>query len=219
MRKGWSGLNTKPTFPNTIKTVEELREITGNPSELVNNKVISYIDEHCRGFIAKSPFLTISTADASGYCDVSPRGDEAGFVYVLNEGQLIIPERPGNKRMDSMRNILKNPNIGLLFFIPGLGETLRINGKASVIHDQELLEKMAVKGKSPLLGIGVDVEECFIHCAKAFRRSGLWNPETWASGEDLPKGAKILAAHAKLPNVDEEAIGEILQKSYRDNLY
>ena len=212
-------MKTESTFPNTIKTVEELREITGNPSELVNNKVISYMDEHCRGFIAKSPFLTLSTADESGFCDVSPRGDKAGFVYVLNDKQLIIPERPGNKRMDSMRNILSNPNIGLLFLIPGLGETLRINGKASVIHDEELLEKMAVNGKSPLLGISVDVEECFIHCAKAFKRSELWNPETWADKEELPKGAKILAAHAKLPNVDEEAIGKILEKSYRDTLY
>jgi PPOX class probable FMN-dependent enzyme len=206
-------------FPNTVKTVEELWEITGKPSELVRNKVISYLDEHCRDFIKKSPFLTISTADESGLCDVSPRGDGANFVHVINEKQLIIPERPGNKRMDSMRNILSNPNIGLLFLIPGLGETLRINGKASVIRDEELLEKMAVDGKKPLLGIGVNVEECFIHCAKAFRRSELWNPESWINKEELPKGAKILAAHAKLPNADEEAVGKILEKSYRENLY
>ncbi|EIM05685.1 hypothetical protein A1A1_14924 [Planococcus antarcticus DSM 14505] len=212
-------MKTEPTFPNTIKTVEELREITGNPSELVNNKVISYVDEHCRDFIEKSPFLTISTADEFGLCDVSPRGDSAGFVHVMNDKQLIIPERPGNKRMDSMRNILSNPNVGLLFLIPGLGETLRINGKASVIHDEELLDKMAVNGKKPLLGIGVEVEECFIHCAKAFRRSELWNPEVWANKEGLPKGAKILAAHAKVPNADEEAIGKLLEKSYRENLY
>lgn len=212
-------MKTTQSFPNTIQTIEELREITGNPSELVNNKVISYLDEHCRDFITKSPFLTISTADELGSCDVSPRGDAAGFVYVLNEKQLIIPERPGNKRMDSMRNILSNPNIGLLFLIPGLGETLRINGKASVIHDEELLEKMAVNGKRPLLGIGVDVEECFIHCAKAFRRSELWSPDTWRNKEEMPKGAKILAAHAKLPNADEEAIGKILDKSYRETLY
>ncbi|MCP2034678.1 PPOX class probable FMN-dependent enzyme [Planomicrobium sp. HSC-17F08] len=208
-----------PTFPNTVKNIEELREISGQPSELVNNKVISYLDDHCRDFIAKSPFLTISTADAFGRCDVSPRGDDPGFVYVLNEKQLIIPERPGNKRMDSMRNILANPNIGLLFLIPGLGETLRVNGKASVIQDEKLLEKMTVHGKRPLLGIGVDVEECFIHCAKAFRRSGLWEPESWADKEELPKGAKILAAHAKLPKIDEEAVGKILEKSYRETLY
>ena len=210
---------TQPTFPNTVKTVEELLEITGKPSELVNNKVISYLDEHCRGFLAKSPFLMISTSDDSGFCDVSPRGDAAGFVHVMNDRQLIIPERPGNKRMDSMQNILANPNVGLLFLIPGLGETLRINGKASVVRDEELLENMAVNGKRPLLGIGVDVEECFVHCAKAFRRSELWNPETWIDPEELPKGAKILAAHAKLPNVDEEAVGKLLEKSYREKLY
>ncbi|MBT2570740.1 pyridoxamine 5'-phosphate oxidase family protein [Planococcus sp. ISL-110] len=212
-------MEAKPAFPNTVKTIKELREITGQPSKLVNNKVISYVDEHCRDFIAKSPFLTISTADESGFCDVSPRGDTAGFVHMLNKSQLIIPERPGNKRMDSMRNILMNPNIGLLFLIPGLGETLRVNGKASVVRDEELLEKMAVNGKRPLLGIGVDIEECFIHCSKAFHRSELWNPETWANKEDLPKGAKILATHAKLSNVDEEAIGKLLEKSYRENLY
>ncbi|TWT08049.1 pyridoxamine 5'-phosphate oxidase family protein [Planococcus sp. CPCC 101016] len=212
-------MKTEIAFQKTVKTVEELLEITGKPSELVNNKVISYLDEHCLGFISQSPFLTISTADETGFCDVSPRGDEKGFVHVMNEKQLIIPERPGNKRMDSMRNILSNPNIGLLFLIPGLGETLRINGKASVIRDEELLEKMAVNGKRPILGIGVDVEECFIHCAKAFRRSELWNPETWMTKEELPKGAKILAAHAKLTNVDEEAVGKLLEKSYREKLY
>lgn len=219
MREGLSRLKTELQFRNTVKTVEELLEITGKPSELVNNKVISYLDEHCVGFIAQSPFLTISTADDSGFCDVSPRGDNNGFVHVINEKQLIIPERPGNKRMDSLRNILSNPNIGLLFLIPGLGETLRINGKASVICDEELLGKMTVNGKRPILGIGVDVEECFIHCAKAFRRSELWNPETWMNKEEQPKGAKILAAHAKLPNVDEEAVEKLLEKSYREKLY
>ena len=212
-------MKTELEFRNTVKTVEELLEVTGKPSELVNNQVISYLDEHCVGFIEQSPFLTISTADDSGFCDVSPRGDNNGFVHIINEKQLIIPERPGNKRMDSLRNILSNPHIGLLFLIPGLGETLRINGKASVIRDEELLEKMAVNGKRPILGIGVDVEECFIHCAKAFRRSELWNPKTWINKEERPKGAKILAAHAKLPNVDEGAVGRLLEKSYREKLY
>lgn len=212
-------MKTETAFSKTVETIEELREITGKPSELVNNKVINYIDEHCRNFISHSPFLTISTADESGFCDVSPRGDGAGFVHVINEKQLIIPERPGNKRMDSMRNILSNPKIGLLFLIPGLGETLRINGSACVVKGEELLGKMAVNGKKPILGIGVDVEECFIHCAKAFRRSGLWEPESWADKEELPKGAKILTAHAKLPNMNEQTVGKILEKSYKDNLY
>ncbi|WP_088006978.1 pyridoxamine 5'-phosphate oxidase family protein [Indiicoccus explosivorum] len=206
-------------FAQQVTSREELRSITGNPSELVNNKVITYIDRHCREFISKAPFLTISTADGSGFCDVSPRGDAPGFVFVLNEKQLVIPERPGNKRMDSLQNILENPKIGLLFMIPGLGETLRVNGSACIIRDEELLENMTAAGKRPLLGIGVEVEECFIHCAKAFRRSGLWEPGTWEPKETLPKGAKILAAHAKLPNTDEQAVEAMLDKSYKENLY
>ncbi len=212
-------MKTSTGFQHTVKTIDELLEITGKPSELVSNKVITYLDEHCKSFIAKSPFLTISTADDSGLCDVSPRGDKPGFVYVINERQLIIPDRPGNKRLDSMQNILSNPNIGLLFLIPGLGETLRINGKASIIRDEDLLEEMTVNGKRPLLGIGVEVEECFIHCAKAFLRSDLWNPKSWLNKEERPKGAKILAAHAKLPNDDEETIGKLLDKSYKEKLY
>lgn len=167
------------SFNETIQSKEELRAMVGEPSELVSNKVISHLDKHCMTFISKSPFLTIATADASGNCDVSPRGDEAGFVFVLNEQQLLIPERPGNKRMDSFTNILENRNIGILFMIPGLGETLRVNGRASIVKDLTLLEKMKARGKTPHLAIGVDVEECFIHCAKAFKRSGLWKPSSW----------------------------------------
>ncbi|WP_332634941.1 MSMEG_1061 family FMN-dependent PPOX-type flavoprotein [Halalkalibacter flavus] len=145
-------------FENTIDTEEQLRQIIGFPSELVNKKVISYLDQNCLEFISKSPFLVISTSDKLGFCDVSPRGDDEGFVQVINEKHLIIPERPGNKKIDSMRNILSNPRIGLLFFIPGLGETLRVNGKATLVTDDNLLDKMAIKGKKPLLGIGVEVE-------------------------------------------------------------
>lgn len=206
-------------FIDTIETEEKLRSIIGFPSELVNNKVITYIDDHCSDFIAKSPFLVISSTDEFGYCDVSPRGDKPGFVLVLSEKLLIIPERPGNKRLDSMRNILLNPRIGLLFFIPGLGETLRINGKATLVKDDELLDKMAVKGKKPLLGIGVEVEECFIHCAKAFMRSGLWEPNSWGNKETLPSASKILFEHAKLANTSIDTIKEILEESYTKRLY
>ncbi|TCP28860.1 hypothetical protein EV207_11596 [Scopulibacillus darangshiensis] len=207
------------SFKETVETEEELRSIIGYPSDLVKNKVITYLDHHCSDFISQSPFLLISTADHSGCCDVSPRGDLPGFVLILDDKRLIIPERPGNKRMDSMRNILFNPNVGLLFLIPGLGETLRINGKAALVKDEELLEQMAVKGRKPRLGIGVEVEECFIHCAKAFRRSGLWKPNSWASKETLPSAAKILSEHAKLPNIGEDAIAEKLQESYTKRLY
>ncbi|WJE15179.1 pyridoxamine 5'-phosphate oxidase family protein [Halobacillus sp. ACCC02827] len=206
-------------FKETIQTEEELRAIIGVPSDLVKNKVLTYLDHHCAAFISKSPFLVISTADESGFCDVSPRGDEVGFVRVLNEKQLVIPERPGNKRVDSMRNILSNPSAGLLFFIPGMEETLRVNGKATLVTDDELLESMSLKGKKPLLGIGVEVEECFVHCAKAFLRSGLWKPDSWLDKSHLPSAAAMLFDHAKLPRSNVDSIQKRLEESYTKRLY
>ncbi|MBB6452368.1 hypothetical protein HNQ94_000813 [Salirhabdus euzebyi] len=200
----------------TIKSEDELREILGTPSKLVENKVITYLDGNCIEFLAKSPFLVMSTANENGACDASPRGDAPGFVHVLDEKHLVIPERPGNKRIDSMRNILTNPSVGLIFIIPGLEETLRINGRAEIIKDEELLQKMEAQGKIPLLGICVEVEECFIHCAKAFKRSKLWDPESWTNQKNLPSPAKILSEHAKIPN---QEVQKLLQESYTKRLY
>ena len=206
-------------FLHKIETEEELRSMMGTPSELVKRKAISYLDENCVEFISNSPFLVLSTSDESGFCDVSPRGDHAGFVQVLSKKYLLIPERPGNKRMDSLRNILTNPRIGLLFMIPGLGETMRVNGKATVVKDHELFEEMAVNGKKPLIGIGVEVEECFIHCAKAFIRSGLWKPDSWPDQTQLPSPAKMLLEHTKLPQATRESIQSSLEESYTKRLY
>jgi uncharacterized protein len=206
-------------FKELIHSEEELRTLIGFPSELVERKMITYLDHNCEEYISKSPFLVISSSDQSGNCDVSPRGDMAGFVKVLNEKYLIIPERPGNKRIDTMRNILANPNVGLLFMIPGLGETLRVNGKACLVRDNELLEQMEVKGRKPLLGIGVEVEECFIHCAKAFKRSGVWDPSSWLDEKSLPSAAKILFEHADLPGSSTESIEVRLRESYTKRLY
>ncbi|GEN52356.1 pyridoxamine 5'-phosphate oxidase family protein [Halobacillus faecis] len=206
-------------FQHVIKNEEELRAIIGEPSDLVKNKVIHHLDANCKQYIKQSPFLTLSTSDADGNCDVSPRGDEKGFVHILNESTLMIPERPGNKRVDSMRNLLSNPHAALIFFIPGMEETLRVNGRACIIADEDLLEKMAHKGKVPTLGIAVEVEECFLHCAKAFKRSGLWDPGTWLEKEERPSAAKMLADHAKLPDMDEEAVTKRLNESYRKRLY
>lgn len=206
-------------FKDMIETEAELRSLLGTPSELASKKVIHHLDHHCVEFLSKSPFLVMATADKQGFCDVSPRGDRPGFVHVLNEKQFVIPERPGNKRVDSLRNILSNPRVGLQFFIPGLGETLRVNGKACIVRDDVLLEKMAVRGRKPLLGIGVDVEECFIHCAKALRRSGLWDTESWLEKELLPSAAKILFAHAKLPDSNVDTIQKSLEESYTKRLY
>jgi uncharacterized protein len=202
-----------------IQSEEELRSLIGFPSELVRNKVIDCIDHHVADYIARSPFLVLATADENGFCDSSPKGDAQGFVHVLNEKQLVIPERPGNKRMDSLRNILANPRVGLLFFIPGLGETLRVNGKAALIKDEKLLERLAVKEKKPLLGIMVEVEECYIHCAKAFKRSGLWEPGSWSAQSELPSAAKIISDHAQMPGHSTDSIQESLNESYIKRLY
>jgi uncharacterized protein len=207
------------TFQGRVTSQEELRNMLGSPSLRGQNKVISTLDEHCREFISKSPFLVLSTSDADGNCDSSPRGDAPGFVYVLDDQHLIIPDRPGNKRVDSMLNILTNPKVGLLFLIPGMGETLRINGDAMIIRDEAILEQMAVNGKAPLLGIVVKVEHCYMHCGKAFKRSGLWEPETWSANNELPNAAKILAAHVNLPGMTEERVAADLLEGYKSKLY
>lgn len=206
-------------FKECITSQEELRNMLGSPSIRGQNKVISTIDEHCREFIGKSPFLVLATSDAAGNCDSSPRGDAPGFVYVFDDQHLIIPERPGNKRVDSMFNIIENPRVGLLFLIPGMGETLRINGEATIIRDEDILEKMAVNGKVPLLGIVVKVEQCFMHCGKAFKRSGLWEPEKWGDKEELPNAAKILADHVNLQGMTEDVVAEALLDGYKNKLY
>ncbi|GIO09055.1 phosphohydrolase [Brevibacillus reuszeri] len=206
-------------FREVISSESELREMYGEPSKLVQNKAITQIDSHVRNFIAQAPFLIIATANEEGKCDASPRGDAPGFVHIIDDNHLVIPERPGNKRMDSISNILSNPQIGLIFMIPTLEETLRINGRACIIRDAELLEKMAVKGKVPTIGIGVQVEECFMHCAKAFMRSGLWKPESWPEAGTTPNVSQILADHVKLPGVTEKEVAEGLEDSYKNRLY
>ncbi|WP_159884000.1 pyridoxamine 5'-phosphate oxidase family protein [Paenibacillus puerhi] len=199
---------------------EALRSILGEPSPLALHKTVRTLDAHCRRFIALSPFLVLSTANEQGLCDASPRGDAPGFVSVLDDRHLAIPERPGNRRMDSIRNILGNPHIGLLFMIPGLGETLRINGKACIVRDPELLESMSVQGRAPMLAIGVEVEEIFVHCAKAFRRSKLWEPDSWHEHDELPAISRMLADQVKgRLEVSAEQVDGLLQESYTKRMY
>ncbi|MCR6107765.1 pyridoxamine 5'-phosphate oxidase family protein [Salipaludibacillus agaradhaerens] len=206
-------------FEKIVATEEELRNVIGTPSKVANQKVVSYLDHHCRSFLALSPFVIISTANNSGSCDASPRGDQPGFVHVIDDHHLVIPERPGNRRGDSLTNIMKNPHIGLLFMIPGLGETLRVNGKACVTTDERLLTEMAVNDNIPSLGIGVKVEECFIHCAKAFIRSSLWKPDLWLNNKDRPSAAQILKDHVKDNTLTENDMSELLKESYEKRLY
>lgn len=206
-------------FREQITTVQELRDWMGYPRELVVNKAIGHLDAHCRDFIGRSPFLVLATAGATGACDVSPRGDAAGFVHIMDDHHLVIPERPGNRLLYSLRNILSNPRVGLIFLIPGMEETLRVNGRACITRDPELLRQMEAKGKTPKVGIGVEVEECFIHCAKSLKRSRLWQPDTWPDPSDLPSAAQILADHVNLPGVTPEKVEEGLQESYTKRLY
>jgi len=211
-------MNENPTDP-VITRKADLQALLGTPGEMALNKVIARLDEHCRQFIARSPMLLLSTSAATGRCDVSPRGDKPGFVLVLDANRLVIPERPGNKRFDSLGNILENPQVGLLFLIPGLDETLRINGKAVITRDQALMERLVAEGKTPAVGIQVEVEEGFLHCGKAFKRSGLWDPGTWTEPGQLPKAAAILTDHAKALSMTVDQVDTILQESYEKRLY
>lgn len=206
-------------FEQTITSEAELRELMGWPTELVQRKVLPALDEHCRNFIAHSPFVLVSTANAAGECDVSPRGDLPGSVLVLDSKRLVIAERPGNRRMDTLRNILSNPHIGLLFLLPGMGETLRVNGEAVLTQDPALLEQLIVKGKRPQLAIGVTVNECYLHCAKAFRRSGLWEPERWPDRTNLPTAGTIFLDHMQIKDQTAADLDCSLEEAYTQRLY
>ncbi|MCQ6562930.1 pyridoxamine 5'-phosphate oxidase family protein [Paenibacillus mendelii] len=206
-------------FNNRVESEDELRQLLGYPNPVVAQKTITTIDAHCRSFISLSPMVYLATSDSRGSCDVSPRGDAPGFVYVLDEKHLVIPERPGNRKMDSFLNLLENPHAGLIFIIPGLEETLRMNGRASIITDPDLMEKMSSHGKIPKLGIGIQVEACYFHCGKAFRRSELWKPESWPDLSAMPTVAKMLADHVGVADVTAESVAQGLRESYEKRLY
>jgi uncharacterized protein len=178
----------------TITTERELREIIGAPTALVAGKIADRLNPLTRQFIERSPFVCIATARPDGGLDVSPRGDPAGFVRILDERTLLIPDRPGNKIADTLTNLLVDPRIGLLFLIPGVGDSFRINGTATVTDDPELLAESAVAGSVPKLGILVAVDEAYTQCSKALIRSDLWNPERHIDRSDLPSGGAILKA-------------------------
>lgn len=177
---------------HTIESEEQLRALLGEPKPLVRAKLSDRLNELTRAWIERSPFVLLATADREGRCDVSPRGDPAGFVRVLDERTLLLPERPGNRLADSLRNIVAQPRVGLLFIVPGVGETLRVNGRATLTTDPALLAPCAVESKAPSLAILVDVDEAFTHCSKAFLRSDLWNPERFIARDELPSNGAIM---------------------------
>lgn len=174
----------QPPPDGRIGDATTLRSLYGEPSVRAVQKQLPALDRHCRNFIAHSPFLCLGSAQPGGPADVSPRGDAPGFVQVVDDRTILIPDRPGNKRLDSMQNVLANPHVGLIFFIPGIEETLRINGRAEIVTDRSRLEALAAQGKVPQSALLVHVDEAYLHCAKALRRSRLWQDDY-----KLPKGA------------------------------
>jgi uncharacterized protein len=179
-------------FANIVTSEQQLREIVGMPGARSLQKERAVLDAHCRAFIALSPLVLIATAASDGRCDVSPKGDAAGFVLVLDDRRLVIPDRPGNNRLDGMQNLLANPHLGLIFLVPGREETLRVNGRAWITRDPELLRRTSTQGKTPALAIGVVVEQCFLHCTKAFRRSHFWTHALWPRPDALPSMGRVL---------------------------
>lgn len=195
-----------------IESHEALREHLGHPKETTKGKIIPFIDQHARTVIEHSPFYLLATASADGTCDVSPRGDPAGSVLVLDDQTLVMADRPGNKLLDSQRNILDNPHAGLLFLVPGMNETLRINGRAKLVADAPFFDDLVVKGKRPQLAIMVEVEELYLHCAKAFLRSSLWKPDTWPDRSVLPSAGRMFRDQMKL-DIEAETLDKALTES------
>jgi uncharacterized protein len=179
-------------FEKIVTSEQRLREVLGQPMKRALLKEHARLDAHFRAFIAGSPFLLPATSGADGRCDVSPKGDGPGFVRVLDDTHLAIPDRIGNNRLDGMRNVLDNGHVGLIFFIPGREDTLRVNGRAWIVRDDDILDHMIVRGKRPPFAIGVEVEEAFMHCPRAFMRAGLWKPEAWPDPNAVPSMSQML---------------------------
>jgi PPOX class probable FMN-dependent enzyme len=209
-------------FRHVITSLDALRELMGEPNPRSIEKETTYLTPECKAFIARSPFMLLATSGANGRCDVAPKGDPPGFVRVLDDRHLVIPDRPGNKRFDGLGNIMENPRIGMIFLVPGRQETLRVNGRAWLTNDPELLDTMLVQGKRPWFALGVEVEECYMHCAKALVRSHLWEAETWPDLATVPTGAELLMSATRPQDMTTEALEELaasLEEGVRTRLY
>lgn len=206
-------------FKDVIRSEAELRALMGEPvAPPVVEKTLSSLDRHCLAFIGRAPFLLIASSDGEGRMDISPKGDAPGFVKVLDSTTLAIPDRPGNQRFDTFRNIFEQPRIGLIFLVPGKRETLRISGKAEVVRDANLLATMTANGKTPALSIVVHVEEAFFHCAKCMIRSHLWMPEHWPPLNGLPTLAETMKDAAAIP-APLEAVEALIKNDEEQRLY
>lgn len=200
-----------------IEKMSELRTAYREPNERAHQKVLSRLDEHSRNFIAISPFCILTSVGADGLRDTSPRGDPPGFVAVLDEHTLLIPDRPGNNQVDSLQNVITNPGVGLLFLVPGMNETLRVSGTAEIVTDEELLAPLSFKGKAPLSGLRVMVEEAFLHCGRSLIRSRLWDPEAQIDRSSFPTYGQVLADQIKGAKAEEIDADE--DKANRERLY
>jgi PPOX class probable FMN-dependent enzyme len=202
-----------------IGAEDALRSLLGDPTALVQSKISDRLNDLTRQFIERSPFLCLATSAADGGCDVSPKGDPAGFVKILDERTLLLPDRPGNRLADSLRNVLENPHVALLFVIPGVTDTFRVNGRAEIVTDTELLELCAVEGKVPKLAMRIEIEQAYTHCSKAFLRSSLWDPERFVDRSELPTPGELL--RSLNPEVEPESYDAEREERYarREGFY
>jgi hypothetical protein len=202
---------------NDITDPAALRQHFGAVAPLAARKTMPKLDAHFRAFLALSPFGVLATADADGRMDTSPRGDAPGFVLVIDDSTLLLPDRPGNRRVDSFSNILANPNVGLIFFVPGINETVRISGRARVTTDAALLAQVAAQGKVPATGLLITVEEACFHCAKALIRSRLWDPDTRIERTRFPSFGQVIAD--QIAGVEAAEADALINQNYRERLY
>lgn len=203
-----------------ITSHEGLRSIykTPDPNGGAVRKELKKLDGHSKSFIARSPFVLIGSSDGRGNADVTPKGDRPGFAAILDDSTIAIPDRPGNNRLDTLENIVVNPAVGLLFLIPGMNETLRVNGEARITVDPALRERLAVEGKPPLSVIVVTVRAAYMHCAKAFMRSELWKPESWPDRDTMPTLGQILRDQLAIDDTAEQA-DRRLDEAYKQTLW
>ena len=205
-------------FDDVVTSVDQIRDVIGDPLPPMLEKVIDHIDDICRAFIEKSPFAVISSVDGDGVPDVSPKGDPCGFVRVLDEKHLAIPDRPGNRRIDTFQNLLENPQIAMIFLIPGKGETLRVRGKASIVRDEALRASMAFRDRIPEFAIVVQVEQALMHCPKSIVRSKLWHPDAWPDHSDVATISEAAVVHAGL-DITPDELKKKVEAAGRAKLY
>lgn len=201
----------------SVTDYSELRTVYKPPAPRAAQKVLDYLDVHSRNFIALSPLCILSSAGASGQADASPRGDPPGFVQVLDDKTLLLPDRPGNNQVDSLQNIVENPGVGLLFFVPGMNETLRVKGKAEIVTDEDVLDPMKMRNKAPISGLRVTVEEAFLHCGRALIRSRVWDPEVQIDRSTYPTYGQVLAD--QISGADAKEIDDSEDEANRERLW